>query len=96
MAGDLNLFAEISDELSEVPPTVSVGDLFISCEPHLTNWYEVLALPRDARVAVRLFSLVFKQGDYDEVDPGRFAAKVTRRLFTRAQANGFRSVRRVS
>jgi hypothetical protein len=57
------------------------------------NWYEILEPPVDGSVFVRLFSIAFRRGDYDRVSLARFVARVSPKLFRRARANGFKSIR---
>jgi hypothetical protein len=92
--GDLSLFAEISQDVAFVPSSVVAGDLFVASNGTAScNWYEVIEPALDDLVFVRLFSWAFRQGEYDHVELDHLAARVTRRLFERARANGFRSVR---
>lgn len=93
--GDLALYGEISRDIYDVLHQVTIGDLYVSCDRHV-NWYEVIGEPQDGRVLVRVFSPTLRRGDYDMVKPERFAARVTARLFRRAKANGFRSIRAFS
>lgn len=93
--GDLSLFGEISQDLRDVPSEVTVGELYVSCEGQV-NWYEVLEPAHEGRVFVRVFSVVFRRGDYDRVRVDRLVALVSPRLFHRAKANGFRSIRAFS
>jgi hypothetical protein len=93
--GDLALFGEISQDVEDVPAEVTVGEKYVSCGGHV-NWYVILEPPREGCVFVRVFSFVFRRGDYDNVSVGCLAARVSPRLFERARANGFRSIRAFS
>lgn len=57
------------------------------------NWYETLETPQRGKVFVRVYSRIFTRGDYDRVPIELLAARVSRRLFERARAHGFRTVR---
>lgn len=90
--GDASLYREIREDLCEIPAALTIGDLYIAVSGTRPVWYEILALPHDGRVSVRLFSWAFKSGDYDYVALDSLAARVRPRLFRRAQTNGFRTV----
>jgi len=93
--GDLVLLGEISQDIEDVPSEVSVGELYVSCEGYV-NWYEILEPPVDGSVLVRLFSIAFRRGEYDRVSLERLVARVSPKLFQRAKANGFKSIRAFS
>jgi hypothetical protein len=79
--------------LDDVPAVVAVGDLFVATWARQVIWYEVLELVTHTHVLVRLHSRIFKQGEYDVIRLDALEARVTRGLFERAQAHGFRTVR---
>jgi hypothetical protein len=91
--GDLSFFGELSQALGEVPSQIHVGDLFVATWSAQVVWYEVLEAPSQGKIFVRLYSRAFKQGDYDRVPVSLLRARVNRRLFERARAHGFRTVR---
>lgn len=92
--GDLAFYGALSKSVGDIPANVVVGDLFVATWANQVVWYEVIAPPEHGRVFVRLYSRIFQGGDYDHVSLDLLTASVTRDLFERARAHGFRTVRR--
>jgi hypothetical protein len=93
--GDLSFYGALSENLGDVPAHIAIGDLFIGAgSGPIIMWYEALEPSREGTVFVRYYSRVIKRGDYDRVGLNALAASVTRGLFDRARANGFRTIRR--
>lgn len=91
--GDLLFYGEISAALAKVPSRIQAGDVYITPFTSQIVWYEVLGDECEGQVLVRAYSRSLKQGEYDYVAPSHLVARVTRRLFERARAQGFRTVR---
>lgn len=92
--GDLAFYGALCQALCDVPASIEVGDLFVATGSNQLIWYEVLEVPRQGRVFVRCYSRILKRGEYDCVSLEALSASVTRGLFERARAHGFRTVRR--
>jgi len=91
--GDFAFCGQLSPALSAVPAKIAIGDLFVAILANQAVWYEVLLPPRLGQVQVRCYSRIFKRGDYDRVSVEDLTVCVTRPLFERARAHGFRTVR---
>lgn len=96
--GDLTLYGTLSVELGEVPKAsrIKIGDLFVGVNTRQSVWYEALEPAKRGSLFVRSYSWAFKRGEYDRVQVAALTATVTRELFERAKANGFRTIRRAN
>ena len=94
--GDAALRSEVAAAVVLPSAAIAVGDVYLASRPSQVVWYEVLQLACEGRVQVRAYTTLLKSGEYDYVTPRHLKVRVDRRLFARAKAQGFRTLRLVS